>query len=234
MNHLGLFAKYWQPGQVKTRLAATLGPDVACELYQIFLFHLLDRLGQSGDERTVVFSPDGLEGKFRSVSSIDKFWSLEAQSAGDLGDRMRTFFENCFGHRSNSRFDGDPTKVIVIGADCPQLADNEIRHAFELLDKNDVVIGPSEDGGYYLLGMKNEVVNVFDDIEWSTERVLPKTLKLIQKQNKSFALLQTRTDVDDIEGLNFLISQLGGEKHNPLSQNLLDQIERAITRSASR
>ena len=89
-NHLGLFAKFWEPGRVKTRLAATLGDQLACELYQIFLFHLLETIVSVTDKTTVVFSPPNQQADFRAAISTD--WSLEAQSEGDLGDRMRNFF----------------------------------------------------------------------------------------------------------------------------------------------
>ena len=148
VNHLGLFAKFWEPGRVKTRLAATLGNQLACELYEIFLFHLLNSIAPVSDHTTVVFSPPDREADFRAAIAPD--WMLEPQSEGDLGDRMRNFFAGQFSKDVPTK---QKLKVVVIGADCPQLSVTEIQTAFDELDNNDVVIGPSTDGGYYLLGM---------------------------------------------------------------------------------
>ena len=203
-NHLGLFAKFWDPGRVKTRLAATLGDELACELYQIFLFHLLETIVTVTEKTTVVFSPANQQADFRAVISTD--WSLEAQSEGDLGDRMRNFFSKRLPPGDSTT--NQPTKVIAIGADCPQLPATEIQTAFDLLDHNDVVIGPSTDGGYYLLGMQGSLVEVFDGIDWSTPAVLPQTIDRLNQQHKSHALLAAKTDVDDENDLQQMLAEL--------------------------
>ena len=203
VNHLGLFAKFWEPGRVKTRLAATLGNQLACELYEIFLFHLLDSIAPVSDHTTVVFSPPNREADFRTA--IASNWMLEPQSEGDLGDRMRSFFAGQFSNDASAQ---RKTKVVVIGADCPQLSVTEIQTAFDELDKNDVVIGPSTDGGYYLLGMQGGLAEVFDDIDWSTSKVLPQTTQRLDQQNKSFALLPAKTDVDDESALRQMLADL--------------------------
>ena len=212
-NHLGLFAKFWEPGRVKTRLAATLGDQLACELYQIFLFHLLESVVSVTEQTTVVFSPPNQQADFRAAISSD--WSLEAQSEGDLGDRMRNFFskrlpnDTATGESANENSAlNQTTKVIAIGADCPQLPASEIQVAFDLLDHNDVVIGPSTDGGYYLLGMQGSLVEVFDGIDWSTPAVLPQTIQRLDKLNKSHVLLAERTDVDDQQDLQQMLTEL--------------------------
>jgi len=118
VNHLGLFAKFWEPGRVKTRLAATLGNQQACELYQVFLFHLLESVVSVTERTTVVFSPPEQQADFRAAISAD--WSLEPQTDGDLGDRMKNFFSQRLPDAGSET--DQATKVIAIGADCPQLA----------------------------------------------------------------------------------------------------------------
>lgn len=226
MNHLGLFAKYWQPGQVKTRLATTFGPELACRLYKIFLFNLLDRLDNSADSRCVVFSPFNKEANFRT--EIDAAWDLEAQSGGDLGQRMLSFFEGRFREMSTDPNEAGENKVVVIGADCPQLSDRQIAEAFELLDSKDVVVGPSEDGGYYLLGMKSEVVDVFAGVQWSTPQVLSHTIEALEQQGKGYALMDVQTDVDDACGLTTLVELLGRGCDEDPAQRLLDQIKNVL------
>jgi len=223
VNHLGLFAKFWEPGRVKTRLAATLGNQLACELYEIFLFHLLDSIAPISDHTTVVFSPPDREADFRAAIAAN--WMFEPQSEGDLGARMRNFFVSQFAFDASTE---RKTKVVVIGADCPQLSIAEIQTAFDELDKNDVVIGPSTDGGYYLLGMQGSLAEVFDNIDWSTSKVLPQTTQRLDQQNKTYALLPAKTDVDDEVALRQMLADLtskaSGELASPASQDLVEKI----------
>lgn len=235
-NHLGLFAKFWEPGRVKTRLAATLGDQLACELYQIFLFHLLESVASVTEQTTVVFSPANQLSDFRTA--IPPSWSLEAQSEGDLGDRMRNFFskrlpsgDSATGDAATGNSaDEQATKVIAIGADCPQLPASEIQNAFDLLDDHDVVIGPSTDGGYYLLGMQGSVAEVFDGIDWSTPAVLPQTIDCLDKQNKSHALLAARTDVDNEHDLQEMLTELSSLTNTTLAEQIAAVLPRGPIR----
>lgn len=208
MNQLGLFAKFWQPGTVKTRLAASIGDHAACELYQVFVFHLMHRLHDAADQRTVVFSPRESELEFRK--SIPPHWKLCPQSAGDLGTRMESYFRDQFGAASTHEQHDDsvPDKIVIIGADCPQLDSRVIRSAFELLDEAPVVIGPSTDGGYYLIAMKNHSFEIFSDIEWSTGSVFARTAQRLNEQQIRFLTLPPLTDVDDLDSLMALKSEL--------------------------
>lgn len=227
VNHLGLFAKFWEPGRVKTRLAATLGDQLACELYKIFLFHLLNSIAPATVRETVVFSPPSREADFREAISSD--WMFEPQSDGDLGDRMRNFFA---GRLPADQSSEPATKVVAIGADCPQLTATEIQTAFDQLDQSDVVIGPSTDGGYYLLGMKGSIAEVFDDIDWSTSQVLAQTTARLDQQGKSYRLLEAKTDVDDEEALRQMLAGLSvasnGTPNSSVSQTLTDKITAAL------
>ena len=230
-NHLGLFAKFWEPGRVKTRLAATLGDQLACQLYQIFLFHLLETVVSVTEQTTVVFSPAHQEAEFQAV--ISSAWSLEAQSEGDLGDRMRNFFSKRLPGSDSAHGDDaakQANKVIAIGADCPQLPASEIQNAFDLLDEHDVVIGPSTDGGYYLLGMKGSMAEVFDKIDWSTPAVLAQTIERLDQQNKSHALLAARTDVDDEHDLQQMLDELSSLP--PTIPSLSERINAALRKDS--
>jgi len=208
LNHLGLFAKFWQPGTVKTRLAASIGEESACELYRVFLFHLVKRLRNLADQRTVVFSPPDRESEFRK--SILPDWNLCQQSPGDLGARMQSFFCEQFeiAAKLNTGNDSAASKIVIIGADCPQIDSHRIQSAFELLEKAPVVIGPSTDGGYYLIGMKQECSDVFANIEWSTDTVFSSTVELLNDRNVEFQVLPPLTDVDDLSDLMALKSYL--------------------------
>ncbi len=199
MNQLGLFAKFWQPGAVKTRLAATIGNVPACDLYQSFLLHLIRRLGAIGDQRTVVFCPANRQVDFRQ--SIPTSWSLCPQVTGSLGVRMKRYFQHEFANSRNRSQLGKPIRIVVIGADCPQLDAQMIQTAFEKLDDAPVVIGPSTDGGYYLLGMRNQCFEIFDDINWGSDSVLQSTMEKLDQSNVDYETLPRLTDVDEFDDL---------------------------------
>lgn len=207
MNQLGLFAKFWQPGTVKTRLAAGIGEQSACELYHAFVFHLIERLSDSADQRTVVFSPVEREPDFRK--SIPSYWKLWPQASGDLGMRMSSFFRDQFESESTpDKNDLPPHKIVIIGADCPQLDSRVVQSAFDLLDAAPIVIGPSSDGGYYLIAMRQKCFDIFAGIEWSTETVFSHTAQRLEELKIEFQTLPTLTDVDDLESLLALRSEL--------------------------
>ncbi|MCG8583758.1 MAG: DUF2064 domain-containing protein, partial [Pirellulales bacterium] len=102
--------------------------------------------------------------------------------------------------------------VVMIGADCPHLPGNHLRDAFELLNDYDVVIGPSTDGGYYLIGMREELPPVFDGMPWSTPDVFSETIRRLALSDRSFVLLDESFDVDDITGLRQLAELLSGNE----------------------
>ena len=199
-NVLGLFAKAWDPGKVKTRLAKTLGCEIAAGIYFELLVLHLQRFSVSADDRAVVYSPaDELtEIRFANLISSLKpkpIWDLIPQVESDLGARMSAFFEHQF-HQAV-----DPMRVVVIGSDAPGLTPEIVGEAFEKLSDHDVVFGPSNDGGYYLVGLSVMTKDIFTDIPWSTDDVLPLSLKRCQDAGLSVAQLPQLTDIDDEEDL---------------------------------
>lgn len=237
LNQLGLFAKFWQPGSVKTRLAATIGEIAACEVFQSFLFHLLVRHRDSADRRSVVFSPPERETEFRESISSD--WNLEPQSSGDLGRRMQTFFEQqCARFDAVEQLSGDRRlKIVVIGADCPKLSQAIVQSAFDALDDNEVVIGPSTDGGYYLIGMRDRCFDIFSNIQWSTSKVLEQTVRQLNDQQIKYFQLSPLTDVDNFEDLLELVADFECRKKlgelDSLDLDLYRRILSAIDRGSS-
>ena len=194
--HFAIFAKYWEPGKVKTRLARKIGNATACKVYVRFFQHLIHRFRCIGDRRTVVFSPVGSEALFRK--EVPENWDLAPQAGGDLGNRMKEFFV------SNS---AEGIKNILIGSDTPNLPVEFVDQAFKLLEQVDVVLGPSADGGYYLVGMM-EPIDIFDDVAWSTDQVLPTTLRKLDSIGKTYQLLPELKDVDEFEDLQRLMKEL--------------------------
>lgn len=232
-NHLGLFAKFWQPGRVKTRLAVSIGDQKACDLYFAFLNHLIRKLQAVGTDRRLVYSPPERETGFQKITP--ESWGLYPQSGGCLGTRMQSFFFDQF--ELAKRHEDLVSKVVIIGADCPQIKPATVEQAFADLDESPVVIGPSVDGGYYLLGMREMCFDIFREIQWSTPTVLAATIAQLQRQRINFAMLEPLEDVDELNSLLALEKKMTREIQEQVllvddqETKLLDEIRFALGRS---
>ncbi len=198
MNTLALFAKYGRPGEVKTRLARTIGARPASELYECFLRTLLRRFARAGDRRTVVFWPPRQRAWFAALAG--EAWQTVPQRAGDLGQRMRHFLDRTLGSPHD--------RVVLIGSDSPTLPQARVEEAFRLLEKYPVVLGPTSDGGYYLVGATGSVPPIFADVAWSTPAVWRQTVDHLERAGCPFARLPEWYDVDEMEDLQRLHAQL--------------------------
>jgi len=201
MQELGIFAKYWEPGRVKTRLAATLGNELASQIYQHFLTTLLERFRQCGDRRTLVFTPETERAAFERLAGPQD-WHLVSQQGHDLGERMSRFFED--------RLKDGAEAVVLIGSDSPTLPQEIMAMAFEKLRKHDLVIGPSADGGYYLIGMRKPHTGVFRNVDWSSAQVWSQTLQHVEDlgEGVSLAVLPEWYDVDTLDDLERLFREM--------------------------
>lgn len=182
MNALIIFVKNPVPGKTKTRLAKDLGNDQALKIYNSLLDYTRAVCSMVHAERYLFYSNEIVDDAWPSSSFVKQL-----QEGSDLGQRMGHAFQDVLNKHD---------KAIIIGSDCPQLDFITISQAFQALDQHDYVIGPSLDGGYYLLGMKSAVTTVFQNISWSTEAVKDQTIEKIKDEDKSFKLLQTLSDVD--------------------------------------
>lgn len=184
MNHLLIFIKNPIKGRAKTRLAATVGDDEALRIYLELLKHTRNIATQIDTHRNLFYS--------HFIDNKDE-WSNEAfdkqlQIDGDLGEKMAAGFQ--------TTFENGATKAVIVGSDCASLTKEIVDAAFAQLETNDFVIGPADDGGYYLIGMKEFTPELFQNIAWSTEQVFPQTIEVINNKNKSYALLPTLSDID--------------------------------------
>ena len=183
-----IFLKVPKPGLVKTRLAASVGADRACEIYRRLVEKLLVNL-DSIDEIELRIAPD--DGVSVCGDWVKKGWGLRPQGDGDLGARMSRAFEEAF-QRGYDR-------VVAIGSDCPYVQVPHIKEAFSVLKQDDMVIGPATDGGYWLIGMRAFYPELFHGIDWSTEAVLGQTLGLAKESGLSMNLMEILEDIDDEE-----------------------------------
>ncbi|WP_028377509.1 TIGR04282 family arsenosugar biosynthesis glycosyltransferase [Leeuwenhoekiella sp. MAR_2009_132] len=185
-----IFTRNPELGKVKTRLAGGVGDEAALEIYKFLLAHTVSITTGLTADKQVFYSEKIRSGDFWDD---DKF-TKKLQHGKDLGERMNKAFAQAF--RAGYK------KVIIIGSDMYDLSQQDLEKAFALLDDHDFVVGPAEDGGYYLLGMTFLKPELFQDKTWGTETVLKDTLADLKEE--SFILLPTRNDVDyyeDIKGI---------------------------------
>ncbi len=187
---LHLLAKIPRPGQVKTRLVPALGAQGASDLQRIML------------ERTLALPATGFSQRFLWLSggadlSVQRLahalgWTLREQPSGDLGERMRQIAEQGL---------SDCEAVVLIGSDCPAMDGAYLAAACETLQHKDAVLGPAEDGGYVLLGLRRVDPLLFDALPWGTERIAALTRERLLALGWSQASLALLWDVDRPEDL---------------------------------
>lgn len=181
-NLLLIFTRNPELGKAKTRLAKTVGDGTALEIYKFLLERTRDISSKVNADKAVYYSVKIRENDIWNPAIYQK----HQQFGEDLGIRMLNAFKN--------GFEAGYKKVMIIGSDLYDLSEKNIEKAFVALDQNDVVIGPAEDGGYYLLGMNSLQENVFKNKEWGTETV--RTATLNDLSNKKVKLLEFKNDID--------------------------------------
>ena len=200
---LGIFGKKPEPGKVKTRLATEFGDATAARIAEAMLFDILafwssENFVAPGGRRVLVFDPPDAGPWFDE--RVPEAFVLQPQSEGDLGTRMRSFFEGEFA-------DG-ASRVVLIGSDAPVIDLSAVVSAFLCLENRDVVIGPSSDGGYYLIGASDEVPPIFHEVEWSGPRVLSQTIDRLSDTGLSLSVLPVSYDVDTPDDWRALVGHV--------------------------
>ncbi len=193
-ERLCVFTRFPVAGEAKTRLIPALGPEGAASLQREMTARTMQAARQSclqpGRTTEVHFTGTD-EPSMRDWLGPDV--DYVAQADGDLGARMYFAVHRALKSRAN--------RVVVIGTDCPELSEKHIRQAFALLHIHDAVIGPTEDGGYYLIGLNKPVADLFVDIDWGTETVFESTMRIAQSAQLNVGLLPKLSDVDLPEDL---------------------------------
>jgi uncharacterized protein len=220
---LGIMTKAPEPGQVKTRLSPPLTPEEAAELNTCFLRDI----GQSIDEASkttrgrgvAIYTPVGKEALYDGVFS--ESFRFVAQRGTDFGERLNFAGEDLLGIGFDS--------FCLINSDSPMVSASSFAKAAELLGKagDRVVLGPSEDGGYYLIGLKRMEARLFQEIEWSTEMVVDQTLQRAKELGLEVEVLPVGLDVDDGATLRILCERLFADEREetaPHTKRFLSEI----------
>lgn len=197
-----MFVKNEEAGKVKTRLAETIGDEKALEVYRQLLAFTQSQSREVMAEKEVWYSS--------YIPQKDRWneggFLKKKQTGDDLGKRMSDAFNGSFHQEERG-------KVVLIGSDCPGLNTEIIEEAFLQLNKHDVVIGPASDGGYYLIGMRKFIPEIFKGIAWSTNSVFKDSVKIINKKGLSVFVLDKLNDIDTVEDLvNFELRTLNSER----------------------
>lgn len=194
------FVKYPAVGRVKSRLATGIGDKRACWLYRQFVVDLLDMLNSINGDIVICFDP--FKGVKQYEDWIGKDFRYISQSGSDIGYRMKNSLQWAF--------DKGYSTAVVIGSDSPDLPAIYIEQAFAKLDKNDAVIGPASDGGYYLIGFNAEsfAPEVFKGVSWSSGSEFNETMKIFAtKDDYSAYVLNMWHDVDVAADLEELLDR---------------------------
>ncbi|MFQ5900810.1 MAG: TIGR04282 family arsenosugar biosynthesis glycosyltransferase [Thermodesulfobacteriota bacterium] len=198
-------AKAPHPGRTKTRLSPPLSEKDAASLYDCFLRDIWERISLIDEiDKFIAYYPVSSKSYFSALPVDDLF--LFPQKGRGLGDRMAESFEMLFARGYGA--------VSLIGSDSPTLPDNFIRQSFEALERPDIdlTLGPSRDGGYYLIGLKRLYRQLFDGMEWSTSSVLDNTIKKAEKVGLGSLLLPKWYDIDEEKDLKVLREELFKKK----------------------
>ena len=191
-DQLIIFAKNPVLGETKTRLAKTIGHQNALKVYLHLLEHTAKVCLDVKVDRHIYYS------SFIENDDIfdDRSFVKNVQIGDDLGERMYNAFKDLFGQWAE--------KVVIVGTDCKELQADIIVEAYKKLNESDVVIGPANDGGYYLLGMNTLYKELFFNKVWSSENVLLDTILDLKKLNVKYELLPVLNDIDYKEDLGDL------------------------------
>lgn len=182
-----IFTRNPELGKCKTRLAAKVGDQVALDIYNFLLAHTVKITENINAAKEVHYANEIWEDDIWDST----FYRKKLQHGGDLGERMKYAFQQ--------GFENGYKKIIIIGSDMFDLNATDIENAFLHLDHADTVIGPAEDGGYYLLGLKKMNSDIFQNKNWGTNTVLNDTLN--ELKNENVQLLETRNDIDRYEDI---------------------------------
>lgn len=196
-DQLILFTRYPEAGQTKTRLIPVLGAEGAADFQRHMTERLVGQVKKFQEQRAVSFAVRFAGGDAAVMRQwLGDLGRYAPQQGENLGARLQQAFSAAFAEGFQ--------KVVVIGADCPALSPQILAEAFCLLEKNDVVLGPARDGGYYLVGLRAPHAELFTQVAWGTGDVLAQTIENASRIHLSVKLLEPLADVDRPEDLRHI------------------------------
>lgn len=194
---LVLFSKEPVCGQVKTRLGNYIGMNASSSIYDLMFRHIINNVVSDKDYDTIIYKTS--ESSKDYFEEATKGMIIKNQPEGSLGLKMQGVFKLCFAQNYK--------RICIIGTDCPDISRFDIQKTFELLKTCELVLGPAEDGGYYLIGLSGFYPQLFEDIPWSTGSVFSATLEIAGSCGIKYKLLSVKTDIDEETDLEKYINK---------------------------
>ena len=208
---LVVFTRYPEEGKVKTKLALHIGGKSAAEFCRCILSDLIEKHRSHSYDIALAYTPEEKGEALKKEYQADMYLAQEGKNFGERAMNMYKAMLKKY------------KKVVAIGSDVPDLDPTQVHKAFMALDAVDVVIGPAYDGSYYLVGMRKPI-DIFSMVKGYYPEILRDTLKLLAEKGYSYALLEKKTDIDDIYTFRKLQSSLKREQA-PLTFDLLKKIK---------
>jgi len=198
-----IFLRAPEKGRVKTRLASKIGEEKALALYKGFVQKALSAVETSGRDHCICFFPENRQALVEDWLGPDHAYM--PQAGDDLGQRM--------GNALSRVFDAGACKAVLVGTDVPDIRAHHLLTALDILDQKDVVIGPSVDGGYWLIGFRREGFcrELFCQMAWGTKNVFSATMDKARILGMSAGILPTLQDIDTLEDLIVFCQNPGGD-----------------------
>jgi uncharacterized protein len=226
MKKIAVFSKKPEPGKTKTRLIPNLSKDEAMELSESLLKDTITLINDISyiDKKVMYASPPGSLEYFQTItqSAVKEpgkekeeilQWQIKIQEGKNLGDRFLNAMNNELtddtsnsGNRSSIPYGN--IKLIIIGSDSPAIPLKYIEEAFSILEKTDIVLGPAEDGGFYLIGVKKTWPDIFNSVRWSASYTLSDIIANLEKSSLNYIMLPQWYDIDEIKDLAKLNNDL--------------------------
>jgi len=203
-SRLIVFVKAPTPGAVKTRLRPMLSTAQASELYRCLVRDTLDvARSLRGVEVAVAYAADA---RHSDLAWLDPAQPMRLQAGRSLGERLARAFRQAFADGAR--------RVVVVGSDAPDLTTPWLRQAFRALARCDVVLGPTQDGGYQLIGLRRPMPSLFASMPWSTPRLLDRTLERLRRLRLDVRLLESIADLDTPADLHRYLTHANLRRRN--------------------
>lgn len=191
---LVLVTRYPEPGYTKTRLIPCLGRIGAANIQRLMTEHVLQQVVALPQQHSITVEVHFTGGTLAQMQTwLGPQAVYRPQCEGSLGDRLKHIFQQGFARGLE--------RIIVIGCDCPSVQPQQVLRALDLLNTQQMVLGPATDGGYYLIGLSRQVPELFQDIAWGTGQVFQQTVAIAQQLNLQMDFLEMLADVDRPEDL---------------------------------
>jgi rSAM/selenodomain-associated transferase 1 len=202
-NALIIFVKTPVAGLVKTRLQPQISPEDSAELYTAFLKDIDHKFYDRDDfDSWYAVSPENFQNEvLAQIIHLDNYFLQEGKNLGE-----------CMNNAFQAMFMKGYEKIVLIGSDLPSITTDIVSQALQNLESKDCVIGPSKDGGYYLIALNSPMSALFENLPWSSSEVLEKTIEILDKNGLTYTLL---SEFEDIDTNKELVSFYQSLKNNP-------------------